>query len=448
MSHSLRSSVAAGLLALTLPVSAMAATPVQLVQQSLVNVGTKFLASYQFTADATVTDTAFTPRTVNEAKVKLLVDQRLLAAAGDTEGTLTFSISANDTSSLASSFLPRMTATNVSLDWKRSGTDTYLRLRNIPASWLSSLGLATQYPGIDFNAYLDHWVKIDGEAADEVNQAFAQREQILKAEFGGAKNAELLAMLKGTNLFLVTRTEKTWTNANGDKLTRVQLRLNPGVLTNWRNAALKKVDKKSTYAKYDIQSINTQYASGQKFLKRVAFAANVNLTTQSLERLEYVYQGTEPKTTCTYNPKTYTSNCTKVVGSTAYRVTGALTLKKDSGAAIAVPGDALSLQVLTNAIKQADDARYKSWQTPPATFTSVDSDGDTLTDDQEAQLGTNIFLRDTDQDGLTDGAEVNTYGTDPRKPDSDGDGVSDAAEIQANQNPLGAGACTKASCLR
>lgn len=43
---------------------------------------------------------------------------------------------------------------------------------------------------------------------------------------------------------------------------------------------------------------------------------------------------------------------------------------------------------------------------------------------------------DTDDDGLTDGQEVNTYLTDPGNPDTDGDGLNDGAEVAAGTNPL------------
>ena len=57
-----------------------------------------------------------------------------------------------------------------------------------------------------------------------------------------------------------------------------------------------------------------------------------------------------------------------------------------------------------------------------------DADGDGLTTDQEAALGTNPSRPDSDDDGLTDGQEVNDYQTDPLKLDTDGDGVTDGDE--------------------
>src|SRR5699024_1082062 len=61
----------------------------------------------------------------------------------------------------------------------------------------------------------------------------------------------------------------------------------------------------------------------------------------------------------------------------------------------------------------------------------VDTDGDGLTDAEEAKLGTDPNNADTDGDGLTDGEEVNEYGTDPLKADTDGDGLSDGEEVNS-----------------
>ncbi len=70
---------------------------------------------------------------------------------------------------------------------------------------------------------------------------------------------------------------------------------------------------------------------------------------------------------------------------------------------------------------------------------SLDSDGDGLTDEQEVALGTNPNDRDTDDDGLEDGAEVNAHHTNPLLADSDGDGLNDGFEVRNGFDPLAGG---------
>jgi hypothetical protein len=68
------------------------------------------------------------------------------------------------------------------------------------------------------------------------------------------------------------------------------------------------------------------------------------------------------------------------------------------------------------------------WQSKPVFLfpKPADSDNDGLWDRDEIRLGTSLTNPDSDGDGLTDGAEVHSYHTNPLKADSDGDGLSDA----------------------
>ena len=63
----------------------------------------------------------------------------------------------------------------------------------------------------------------------------------------------------------------------------------------------------------------------------------------------------------------------------------------------------------------------------PPTVTQ-DSDLDGLDDSEEAQLGTDPFDADTDDDGLTDGFEALVSGTDPSLEDTNDNGCSDGEE--------------------
>src|SRR5690606_19791057 len=67
----------------------------------------------------------------------------------------------------------------------------------------------------------------------------------------------------------------------------------------------------------------------------------------------------------------------------------------------------------------------------------ADSDGDGLSDGSEVLThGTDPLNPDTDGDGLSDGAEVsNIPASSPLKADTDGDGIPDRLELQAGLNP-------------
>ena len=63
----------------------------------------------------------------------------------------------------------------------------------------------------------------------------------------------------------------------------------------------------------------------------------------------------------------------------------------------------------------------------PAAPTDTDSDG--LTDVDEAGLGTDPNNQDSDGDGIPDGREVNSLGSNPLDTDTDSDGLTDALEV-------------------
>ena len=77
---------------------------------------------------------------------------------------------------------------------------------------------------------------------------------------------------------------------------------------------------------------------------------------------------------------------------------------------------------------EAPPAQTESVPVPtPATNNDPDYDG--LTNDVEAQWGTDPLNPDSDGDGLYDGDEVYVYGTNPLNADTDGDGYSDYTEV-------------------
>ncbi len=106
----------------------------------------------------------------------------------------------------------------------------------------------------------------------------------------------------------------------------------------------------------------------------------------------------------------------------------------------AISGDKSQLEVMVPA----------GFATGPVTVTAdglvsnaviflLDSDGDGLSDEDEAALGTDPDDPDTDNDGLSDGEEVHQHGTDPLAADSDGDGIDDGYEVAFGLDPTDAG---------
>jgi PKD repeat protein len=77
-----------------------------------------------------------------------------------------------------------------------------------------------------------------------------------------------------------------------------------------------------------------------------------------------------------------------------------------------------------------------------------DTDADSLDDDQERTLGTDGRDADSDEDGLTDGAEARSLGTDPLGCDTDGDGLTDGLERGVSLTTAPADTLTSSACFQ
>ncbi|WP_415380964.1 binary toxin-like calcium binding domain-containing protein [Halosimplex sp. TS25] len=99
------------------------------------------------------------------------------------------------------------------------------------------------------------------------------------------------------------------------------------------------------------------------------------------------------------------------------------------------PTNLTGQQELRVAVGEANDTTDLDSETIPVTVLERDGDldGDGLTNEREASLGTSLRSNDTDGDGLSDEAEVETYETSPKNNDTDGDGLSDYEEIEEYQ---------------
>jgi hypothetical protein len=103
----------------------------------------------------------------------------------------------------------------------------------------------------------------------------------------------------------------------------------------------------------------------------------------------------------------------------------------------AAPTDATAVAqeapVAADETAAATDAGAEAPAAAPAD--PLDADGDGLEDAIEAELGTDPFDLDTDDDGATDGDEYYVHQTGTRNPDNDGDGVLDGDEVANGTDP-------------
>lgn len=108
-----------------------------------------------------------------------------------------------------------------------------------------------------------------------------------------------------------------------------------------------------------------------------------------------------------------------------------------SGFSIPAPGE-IVVRLRPGKIKNLADVEYggDTWRYV-VVDPEPDADNDGLTNGQEVnETVTNPFDRDTDDDGLIDGDEVNVFHTSPHLKDSDADSAGDKCELDKGTDPL------------
>jgi hypothetical protein len=115
------------------------------------------------------------------------------------------------------------------------------------------------------------------------------------------------------------------------------------------------------------------------------------------------------------------------------RVPGTNSAENVTVAIDSLPPDVTGTQEVTVAIRPAGASNVRMLATRSTSIQVLAADGDAdndgLTNRGEFNAGTAFDVADTDGDGLADGPEVNTHGTDPTSTDTDGDGLSDGVEV-------------------
>ncbi|MEM7246174.1 MAG: hypothetical protein AAF533_12575 [Acidobacteriota bacterium] len=110
------------------------------------------------------------------------------------------------------------------------------------------------------------------------------------------------------------------------------------------------------------------------------------------------------------------------------------------GATVDVSGGLAGAGTLSAAAGEdgRDRNHLEAWELPgvlPMFACATDSDGDGAFDLQESRVGSLPDQADSDGDGITDGRELNTFGTDPMDLDTDDDGLGDGDEPERGLDP-------------
>lgn len=146
-------------------------------------------------------------------------------------------------------------------------------------------------------------------------------------------------------------------------------------------------------------------------------------------------------------------NATKTEGTASEKTEGTASEPAQNNFVDSIPGiNIASVTPIITATSSEITTSSETGDTIPAVtevvepaVSTIDSDSDSLTDEEEKIAGTNINVIDTDNDGLSDYEEVKIYHTNPLSADTDGDGYLDGSEVKNGYNPNGAGKLSESS---
>jgi len=227
----------------------------------------------------------------------------------------------------------------IRVDWKKVAASSYVNFKQLPTGILDfAKGL-----GADLSPFLNTWIRID----------MSQFEAALKEQKG--INAVTLLNAQSLSAFSqplrVIRVDSRKTNAAGDKIVRLRVRINPALVTQEQNLELKTVNPKDPDRAALRSAINRRYAELRTTLNRFTIIAQVNQTTGALERIEAGGQQTEPKKDCTWNSKLERDVCTTTHTETTKFSLG-ISFLKDSGQPIQAPTSSIPYTVVIEQIQK------------------------------------------------------------------------------------------------
>ena len=319
-------------------VPAMAATPQQILTKNLTNLKPEYGVNLVGEIQAVYKETLWaksnsgSPSNVN-ATIKF--DYRMPPKTGtiqNTEGGLAVS-----KAEMTEAGEKIQTADPLAIRWKYVAPVVYGKLEKI-----SDMVVEAIKPNFDLTPYIGQWTKVEIPA-----QALTQLTQTGQT---GEANSVLRSVID-RNLIQTGRVLKTMTNSAGDKIVRVQLNLNRGVLTKeyQKNVAEARKIKNRAERTAKINQLYKDYTDMLKDLAKVKGVAHINLTTERLERIEASVATAEPKKDCQLNSRG--KEVCKTIGRTNVNLLTGVTFLPVDNSPVVAPDSAITLQAIQDLLK-------------------------------------------------------------------------------------------------
>ena len=335
---------AATTLLLTVPSTALAATPQQMLNAAIqTNLAAPYRINGEVKIDVTEKPLARSERT-KTTHVELRFDQRVQNDTKRSEAAEgKFVVAKVKTSGSSVEESDTELPAPITFEWKSVNGMTYLKIQELPAQITQQFSAL----GIDLSKIAGQWISYGGgQLRDEVVSKFplmpdlpanpvADKEMTLK---------DILALTKISPIQIL-RTESKKTLPDGRTILRLRVRVNPAFVSEMLRLDRKKVALNDPERKTKLADLAKRYTKIRKFISKLHIAVELDATTSKITRLEFGGRMTEPTKDCEWNDD-YTKQTCKTVGYKTIQYAVGINILADRGDALIPPSDAIDFMAL------------------------------------------------------------------------------------------------------
>jgi len=225
----------------------------------------------------------------------------------------------------------------ITISWRTVAPMSYVKVEKLP----ESVSKTFTELGVPLDDMTQHWIEFESSG----DKSLAQEVLPVLPKATAEPSNEVLNTFTnlGEKQFLtITKTEKTYKNNKGQDIVRVRVGINKNLLYQEYQKELQAAYKIKDYTERTaaIKTARDEYQENLKDIIKLHMAANINVTTQKLERFEFGFVQTDPKEDCTWNDD-YSKQTCKQIGTTTVTMGGGFWLHELDLSPIYIPYNAM-----------------------------------------------------------------------------------------------------------
>ncbi len=225
------------------------------------------------------------------------------------------------------------------LFWRTVSAKMYIKVGMLPESIKNQL---TEL-GADLSPLTQRWFTFDAPRQESWGEFLPQ---VDPTDSETADNlSEMFATLSDKNFLQVTGVEKRYKNQAGEDMVRVRIDIDKDVVQkkyqDELNEVAKITDPDARSRSMDI--IHKEYEQNLEDAEALHMAANINLASQRVERIEFGLKQTQDKEDCEWNDD-FTDKTCRVIGQTTVTFRAGIWLSEPTNEKVNIPYNAMTME--------------------------------------------------------------------------------------------------------